>query len=427
VLVAGGGAIGYFGRSWSFFYDEWGTIFYRRSGGFSSFFAPHNGHLQALVIAIYRGLFATVGLRSYHPYQAVMIVAHLTLVALVYVYARPRIGRLVAGLVALPLLLLAYAWQVIFWTINLGFVFPLIALVVVLLRPTPLLIGVGVTAALASSSLGIAVAAGALVVAIASPDRVRCAAAWGLPVGCYLLWWLAYRPSALPPAPLRQLPGASPTGDVGFTSIHLSSPVRTLEYVAHLAREAAAALIGTQTAGWWAIGIIAIVVLGAWGARRTLTVATASITIAVLVFWLELAVTRAQYVQPESSAASRYLYPGAVLLALLLIETGRGIRLPRAAMALAVAAVGVVVAADLRTMRRFSGYFGTAFAQQSALLRRAQCDPWLPAGLSLDPGQAPGVTVGPYLAAVHALGSPPAQSCASASARRPGTDTERGD
>ena len=61
--VAGALAIVWLARGWDlFFYDEWGTIFYRRSGGLDAFLAPHNGHLQAVVIAVYRALFATVGL-----------------------------------------------------------------------------------------------------------------------------------------------------------------------------------------------------------------------------------------------------------------------------------------------------------------------------------------------------------------------------
>src|SRR6266446_2896363 len=59
-LTAGAAIIAYSGRYWSFFYDEWGTIAYRRSGVFPAFFAPHNGHLMAVVIAVYRVLFATV-------------------------------------------------------------------------------------------------------------------------------------------------------------------------------------------------------------------------------------------------------------------------------------------------------------------------------------------------------------------------------
>jgi hypothetical protein len=410
-LLVGGALIGYFGRYWSFFYDEWGTIFYRRSGGFSAFFAPHNGHLQAVVIVIYRALFATAGLRSYRPYQVVLIVSHLVLVGLVYSYGRERTGPWVALAFALPLLVLAYAWQVIFWTINLGFVLPLIVLVLALRWRHPAVIAVGLAVALASSGLGIAVALGLLVLVLCRPDRARLLAAWGLPVAAYAIWWFAYRPDALPPAGLRHIPGASPTGDIGFIRLPLSNLGHAPAFVLHLAKATADSLAGRHPAGWWMLGLLVLALGVGIAARRRTTPAMIALAVATLVFWVEVALSRAQYLPPESFGASRYLYPGAFLIVLLLFEVFAGLRPPLLVLGALFIAVAVIVASDIRMMDRFSGQLRTAFARQNALLRRAQCDPRLPRGLSLDPVQAPGVTVGPYLAAVQALGSPPGQSC----------------
>lgn len=410
-LLIGGAAIGYFGRFWSFFYDEWGTILYRRSGGFSAFFAAHNGHLQATVVGVYRVLFATVGLVSYHPYQAVIIAVHLALAGLVYLYARPRVGSWAAILVTLPLLFLANAWQVIFWAINLGFVLPLIALVVLLLWPSPVVMLLAVAVALGSSGLGVAVAAGALVLGLSHPDRVRQVFGWAIPVAGYVIWWFAYRPSALPPASLRHVAGASATGDVGYIQFPSSNFARIPSYVLHSAKAAANALIGTQTGGWWMMLALGILILGMLVARRRLTIQAAALTLTLLVFWLEVAITRAQFASPESPAASRYLYPGAFLLVLVVVEVFAGVRLPWQALALVAVGVAFVLAADIRTLQRYRDYTRVAFAHEAALLRRAKCRPHLPADFSLDPLQAPGVTVGPYLAAVRDLGSPPGQSC----------------
>lgn len=409
-LVVGAAAIAYFGRFWSFFYDEWGTIFYRRTGALSAFLAPHNGHLQAAVIVLYRVLFAAVGLRSYHPYQAVMLVAHVTLMALVYVYCRRRVGGWTALLMTLSLLLLAQAWQVLFWAVNLGFVFPLIALMALLLWRHPALTAAALILALISSGLGVAIAAGALILVLSEPHRKPHLIAWAAPILAYVAWWFTYRPSALPPAPLRAIPGASPTGDVGSISFPSANLTRAPGYVANSARAAANALAGVQPGGWWMIAAIAALIIIGLALRRRLGLRVIALLATALVFWLETALARGQF-SPQSTGASRYLYPGAVLLVLILAEAWDRISIPWPAVALLAIGVGFALAADVRTLHRFSSYARTAFAEQAALLRRAQCDPRLPASLALDPSQAPGVTVGPYLAAVRALGSPPDQAC----------------
>src|SRR5436190_23930925 len=99
------------GRGWSFFYDEWGVILYRRSGGLAAFAAPLNGHLVAGPVAVYRLLFATFGLSSYTPYRSVTIAAHLGLMTLVFAYARRRLPGALALVAVAPLLVLGYAWE----------------------------------------------------------------------------------------------------------------------------------------------------------------------------------------------------------------------------------------------------------------------------------------------------------------------------
>ena len=51
---------------------------------------PHNEHFVLVQVAIYRLLFATVGLQHSLPYRAVMVVAESASVLLVFVYARRR-------------------------------------------------------------------------------------------------------------------------------------------------------------------------------------------------------------------------------------------------------------------------------------------------------------------------------------------------
>ncbi len=412
-LILGGVTIAHFGWSWSFFYDEWGTIFFRRSGGIDAFLAPHNDHLQPTVIAVYRVLFPIFGLRTYHPYQLVAIAAHLTLVGLVFAYAKQRIGTWAALLAVLPLLVLAYAWQILFWAFEMGFTFSLIALLAILMSNRPAVVAGATALALASSGVGVAVAAAAVVLAVLSRDRVRRLVAVGVPVGFYALWWLLVRPSVLPPAALRHLPGANPEGDVGVVHLPASSIPRVPSYIAHSAKAAANSLVAVDPAGSWLPLVALMLVLGGVviARRSRLTPWLAALCVALLVFWLEVAATRQQLVAPGSPGANRYLYPGAVLLTLIVVEALNGIR--PAPLVLAALCIGVlaIVVADVRAMQRFGRDTSAAIRRESAVLRGLQCRRRVDPHFSPGPGLAPGVTAGPYLAAVRALGSPPGQAC----------------
>lgn len=412
VLLAGGAAIGWLGRYWSFFYDEWGTIAYRRSGGAGAFLAPHNGHLIAVEVSFYRVMFATVGLRSYHPYLGVLIAAHLLLVGLLYLYARSRVGPLAGLLAVVPVLFLGYAWQVLLWAFDIGWVLTLVGLVAILLWPRPAVMALGLALALATSGPGVAVAAGALVLVVVSERRRRLLVAWALPVAGYLLWWFAYRPSALTPASLRSVPGATRTGDVGSISFPLSNLRHLPGYVARSAASAAGALASTGPGwGWWVLTGLAAVAVATLARRRRVSPRLVAIALTGAVFWVETAMTRAQLGSPASPAASRYLYPGAVLIVLFLVEAADGIRIPWPAVVVGTVLVGLVAWAGVDTVRQYGGYARGAFAQEAAMLRRAQCGPPLPPTTALDPQQAPLLTAGVYRAAVRDLGSPPGQSC----------------
>jgi hypothetical protein len=412
VVVTGGALIGYFGRYWSFFYDEWGTILFRRSGGLDAFLAPHNGHLQATVIAIYRVLFASVGLHSYRPYQLAVIGAHMVAVGLVFVFARQRIGGWPAVALIVPVVLLASAWQVLFWGINVGFVFPVISLLVLLLVRRPWVVGVVLSFALASSGLGVAVAAVAFVLAIRESRRKTHLLAWALPVIGYALWWWLYRPHALPPASLRDLPGASATGDVGTINFPSANIHRSPSYIVASAKAAAEALTGTGRAwSWWPLTAVTVIVVIAVAQRRTVSARLVALTIGLLAFWTETALTRAQFASPQSSGTSRYLYPGAIFLMLILIESLTGIPIKGWTLAVMAAVVTAIAVSDLHNFTAYERASRIAFAAESKALRQARCGPPRAASSPVDPLRAPGLTYGPYLAAIHALGGPPHTAC----------------
>ena len=110
----------YLARSMTFFQDEWGSIAF--SGGALDFIRPVNEHWSTFPLLIYRATFAVVGLHSYLPYVAEVIVLHLVAVAAAYVLIRRRGGWMVATLACIPLLFLGSGSENLFWAFQTGFV-----------------------------------------------------------------------------------------------------------------------------------------------------------------------------------------------------------------------------------------------------------------------------------------------------------------
>jgi hypothetical protein len=64
------------GRRLWFFNDEWDFLAGRTIGSFHSLFASHNGHWVTLPVVVYRVMWWIFGLRSYVPYQVLIVGLH---------------------------------------------------------------------------------------------------------------------------------------------------------------------------------------------------------------------------------------------------------------------------------------------------------------------------------------------------------------
>ena len=74
----------YWGRHGWFTQDDWDFLSARSIGSVDDLFRPHFQHWVTLPILPYRLLWTVVGIRSYLPYQAMIVVLHLTAAALLY-------------------------------------------------------------------------------------------------------------------------------------------------------------------------------------------------------------------------------------------------------------------------------------------------------------------------------------------------------
>jgi hypothetical protein len=335
-----------------------------------------------------------------------MVVAgHLVCVALLFVYAKRRVGSYPALLAAALLLFLGPGSVDFLWPFQIGWLLSLSAGLGCLLMldradrvgnvGACVLLGVS----LASSGLGLAVAIGVAVDVLWERRRWRHAWIVAAPLAVYALWWLAYQ-------------------DAHFFRRHniLVAP----GYIADAAAAAISSLAGlTETASLrpdtplaWGrfLAVLAVVVL-LWRLaairpvpRRVLTLLTFALS-----FWTLTALNRAQISAPFES---RYIYAGAFFILLLAAEVARGTRLPRPAAALLGAAVAAAIGSNLAVLRDGARSFqnqsqlvkanlaaveiGRPVAQRDLVLTHFPAYPLLV------------IRVGAYLAAEKAIGSPAA-------------------
>ena len=197
-LSAAGLAILWAGHGLTFLQDEWSVIYTRLGGPADAYLQPHNEHLVLIPAALYKALFATVGLAPYWPYRLMVVAAHLACVVLLFFVARRSVGRRGATLVVLPFLFFGAAWEVVMWPFNVQWALSVAALLGLLLlldrRETLAEIGCAVllAIAIASSSLGLAIAAGVVIELFWHPDRWRRIWIAAVPLALYGLWFLQY-------------------------------------------------------------------------------------------------------------------------------------------------------------------------------------------------------------------------------------------
>jgi hypothetical protein len=92
----------FWGRHGWFTQDDWDFLSARSIGSLDDLFRPHFQHWTTLPILPYRLLWTVVGIRSYVPYQAMIVLLHLAAAALLYAVmwragVRPWIATVTAG------------------------------------------------------------------------------------------------------------------------------------------------------------------------------------------------------------------------------------------------------------------------------------------------------------------------------------------
>ena len=122
-LVAAAPLLLWFNRNQWFFGDEWEFFANRMSGWGRVLLEPHNEHWSTAPILVYRALYAAVGVRSYLPYVAVVVLLHLAAAHLLWrLMNRVGVAPLVSSALAAVFAVLGSGGENLLWAFQIGFV-----------------------------------------------------------------------------------------------------------------------------------------------------------------------------------------------------------------------------------------------------------------------------------------------------------------
>jgi hypothetical protein len=390
MLVAGGWML-YITRGGTFHYDEWNFVVNRRGHSLETFFRPHNEHISAVPVLMFKTLFETVGLTRYWPYQLMPIVLHLVCALLIYVLARRRLGDWWALIPTGLVVFFGAAWQDILWPFQIGYLIPVAAFlgaILLLARgdiagdvAATILVGAGI----ASSGFGVPLTVGVATYLALDRNRVvRLAGVVGIPLAFYLVWNSHY--GVVRGVPWNEVPEV---------------PRRVIDMVG----ATLAAVLGLTPQFGPVLAALFAVAVGLYLVKnRPLTPTLAAASVGALASFAVLALFRA------GQFGGRYYYPVGVLLILTLVELAPT-NLPRRITARGFGVIAVVSAIFLVGQVGSFRYGGNFFRDWARFvptslgaleLARDHVDP----AFRPDPVRAPDIEAAKYFDTTKDFGSP---------------------
>lgn len=378
------------GRGNTFFFDEWGWL--QGQSTLHWLLHPYNQHLQLVPVGMYYVLFHTVGLDHYWVWRVIQTSIHLAAVAVIFEFARRRLGWLALPLV-LPIAVLGSGWDYVLWPVSMGFVASIGMGVGALLaldrgdRRGDVLALVLLLVGLVCCEFAAFFAIGIAVETFLRDRRLGRAWVWAIPLAAYALWWLVYQQ--------------------GTAASHNLGAVPT--FVLNLAASGVGGLFGLDISRGRSLLIAALLLFG-WriAPHHPISPRAVGLLVTVGVFWLAVALARAQLGTPD---ATRYVYTSAILLVLLLSEILRGVSIGRWQLIVAAVFVTFALSGNLKELASAEGALRAATQQVSAELAALQLTrATAPPELVVDSHYAPILLAGPYFAAIDQLHSSPADT-----------------
>jgi hypothetical protein len=351
-----------YGSDLSFFQDSWEFLMNRRDPSVANLLEPHNEHIVLIPVLITEASLRLFGMESMTPELVLLVALLLGNAALVFVYARRRLGPWPALFAAVLLLFLGPAWQDLLWPFQVGFAGAALFGMAMLLalenddERWDRAACVFLVISLAFSSLGLAFAvAAAIDVLQRRRERgLRRAYVVVLPLALYAVWYLGW--------------GHTAENNFGAHNV-LVSPRYVWEGLsASLDSVLALGTIFDEVVGrskWGAPLLIALLALAAYCGwrRRGFFAGLWPVLGAAATFWFLAAFNFGPGREPYSS---RYLYVGGLLVLLIAVNLLQGLRFNRWALLAGAAVTAAVVGFNLVPLRE-----GRDFFEKQTVLTRA--------------------------------------------------------
>jgi hypothetical protein len=333
----------------TFIADDWMLLVKRQGWGAAYFLKPFHGNIVAGPGLLYKLMREVFGLGSATPYYWVSIGTFVASGVLLFAYVRRRVGDWLALAAAVLLLFLGAAFEDLLWVFQIGYFGSVAAGLGMLLAleredDTGDRVACGLLAvSLAFSSVGLVFAIGVLVdLATGRRPRRRRAYVALLPVGLFALWWLGW-------------------GHTAESHVTMDNLLGTPKFVFESAAAGFTSLLGLATGDgsepsqphliWGEVVLVGVTLaLAAKVARERKLSRWLLVVLAIgLAFWIVAGLNRNVSRLPTSS---RYQYPSAVFLLLILAELLRGVRLPRVAVVPLAALCGLAIWGGTDLMHR---------------------------------------------------------------------------
>lgn len=349
----------YWSRGETFYADDWTYIVARQGWGLKTLFYPTVGHLIVLPLVLFKALLEIFGADSALPFRLAALVFVQLNGILVYLLARRRVGPWLALVPAALMLFLGAGWEMILSPFALNALMSIAAGLGMLLcldrddRAGDVAAAALLAVSLASFSLGVVFG----VIAaweILQRERRGLSSAWVYLVptvlyGAWLIWASQYDQSQVEATNIGNIPtsvadGAAAVAASIFGVFRSPGPENPafpdlgirIDWGIPIALGLAAALFARLR----------------FGPRPTPRAWALIAGLAVLWGLLALSVGPAR-----SPLASRYVYPGVLLVLLLGAELAARVRLSRGWWVAVLAVLGVSLVANVDTIREGGAYF----------------------------------------------------------------------
>jgi hypothetical protein len=283
-------------------------------------------YLLALPMLGYEAAFSTIGIEHYLPFRLASLALTVAAASLFLVLAARRVGYAVALPASVLLLFLGSAGEVLATPLRIPEQIAIVAGLGMLLAlerrdlAGDLVAGGLVLVSVTSHPLGTAFLAAAAVLVLGRPAPERWQRLWvfGVPVILFAAWYLTLREPALVERPLGEQLGSVPRFE--FQSLSTMAAAATGVFKSPFSERT-----DFLTPLTYALGAAVIVAVGLRAFATRLPASFWAILAAMLVLFAAPAFAPGGV--PRIPYASRYVYPGVLMLLLLLFEAGRGMRL----------------------------------------------------------------------------------------------------